>query len=76
MGSHVEKRLSGGAKQMTTEADINKLAHDSLLRELHNIDSIAETFARTAILIVVALLAFISTLRTQDAIWVSLVSAW
>lgn len=56
---------------MTTQADINRLAHESLLRELHNIDGIAETFARTAILVVVALMAFVSAVRTQDAILVS-----
>jgi hypothetical protein len=55
-----------------TQFDKDKLAHESLLMELHNIDGIAETFARTAILINTALIAFISQVGTYCAIcWIS-----
>ncbi len=38
-----------------------KLAHDSLLREIHNIDNITETHAQTVIAISAGLLAFVSS---------------
>lgn len=58
---------------MATQADTDRLAHESLLKELHNIDNIAEEFFRTSIFINAALLAFISTLRTQQAILISFI---
>ncbi len=38
-----------------------KLAHDSLLREIHNIDNITETHAQTVMVISAALIAFVSS---------------
>ena len=43
-----------------TQDEKDKLAHESLLREIQHVDNEAETHARTVILIIVGLLAFVS----------------
>ena len=43
-----------------TQDERDKIAHESLLREMQHADNEAETHARTVILIIVGLLAFVS----------------
>jgi len=48
-----------------------KLAHDSLLREIHNIDRITEMHAQIVIFISAALIAFVSSqLRSPKVVYV------
>lgn len=56
---------------MAKQTETDKLTYESLFKELHNIDNLAEESFRTAIFINAALLAFVSTLRTQQATIVS-----
>jgi len=43
-----------------TVCDAQKIAHESLLRELHNIDQIVETQTQIVIIIIAALVGFVS----------------
>ena len=54
-----------------TQAEQDKLAHETLLREIHNIDNITETHARTVILIIVALFAFVSQIDSAIGIYIA-----
>ena len=54
-----------------TQDEKDKLAHETLLREIHNIDNIAEMHARTVILIIVALFAFVSQIHSAVGIYIA-----
>jgi len=53
--------VDGGRSYKMEASEKKKLAHDSLLREIHNIDRITEMHAQIVIFISAALIAFVSS---------------
>lgn len=47
-----------------------KLAHDSLLSEIHNIDNITEQHTQTVVAITAALIAFVTQLKSPTAVYI------